>query len=711
MKKTTIIISMLILISNISFSQKSMNLYEKISSSSPHKLLLPKNGNKSLCDTATPFGIEYCNCVLSLYPQDVVTPYDSGYFVGQNVFNYSEIAQQFFGLGTGTISDVYIWFGAKAGTTGNTFVNIYDVNSSGKPGTLLGTSAIVPKSAIDTFYSINITSISDLTDYHFSTPVNIPNDFFISISIPATFSDGTDELGIATTENACCMPDDSTLCYYKGGTWNSFYHSYGVSFDMAAFPIFCSAGLSTPVADFSATDNIISTGTSLQFTDQSLNIPTNWSWALTPNTGFAYTGGTSSVSQNPQIIFNNAGTYTVALTATNSYGSNTLTRNNYINVLNSFPPSWCDTAIISSFSGTCIDSLIIYPFGTPLTPNDSGYITGQNYAHLSEFGQYFYSTPNTSISDIIVSYALKAGATGYTYAKIYSDWPYSPSTLLGTSAMIVKSAIDTSNHGKNFNNVYHFPTPISVGSNYFVSIVMPATYAYGTDELAIYNSNLSCTNDGYGFINDGTQWHQYYDILQNEIDLAIFPIVNAPPAGCYALYNIYPDTALLHHYYVTNLASGVQPLSYLWSWGDGSYDSIPYPSHTYSAAGYYNICLTITDASGGCTSTYCDSSNIQKSELSIFSLTVIPSGTTGIIEQEVNNPITIFPNPASNIITINSLQKKSEILILNIQGQLIKSMIADKSTITFDISDFAKGMYFVKVTTDNGTVTKKIIKE
>lgn len=47
-------------------------------------------------------------------------------------------------------------------------------------------------------------------------------------------------------------------------------------------------------------------------------------------------------------------------------------------------------------------------------------------------------------------------------------------------------------------------------------------------------------------------------------------------------------------------------ISWNWDFGDGtSTSSVPNPTHIYSMAGNYTICLTITDA-GGCTSSYCE---------------------------------------------------------------------------------------------------------
>jgi Zn-dependent metalloprotease/PKD repeat protein len=84
---------------------------------------------------------------------------------------------------------------------------------------------------------------------------------------------------------------------------------------------------SAPVANFSATNTNFCEGTCINFTDNSTNTPTSWSWS--------FPGGnpSSSTAQNPSnICYNSAGTYSVILTSSNSGGSNTKTTNGYITV-------------------------------------------------------------------------------------------------------------------------------------------------------------------------------------------------------------------------------------------------------------------------------------------------------------------------------------------------------------------------------------------
>lgn len=72
--------------------------------------------------------------------------------------------------------------------------------------------------------------------------------------------------------------------------------------------------------------------------------------------------------------------------------------------------------------------------------------------------------------------------------------------------------------------------------------------------------------------------------------------------------------------------------------------------------------------------------------------------------------ISVFPNPVTNKISIETAQKSS-IEILNIQGRILKSANTSGNHATIDISGFAKGMYFVKVKTEKTIAVKKFVKE
>ena len=94
--------------------------------------------------------------------------------------------------------------------------------------------------------------------------------------------------------------------------------------------------------------------------------------------------------------------------------------------------------------------------------------------------------------------------------------------------------------------------------------------------------------------------------------------------------------------------------------------------------------------------------------------TVIVYPLTGI--EEINNNagnIAVYPNPPNDNITIDivSLTKGESISIYDIQGQLILQQPLQHAKTNINISTLAKGVYFVKVKTENGMEVKKIVKE
>jgi beta propeller repeat protein len=85
-----------------------------------------------------------------------------------------------------------------------------------------------------------------------------------------------------------------------------------------------------PVAGFTASPTSGVVNTPITFTDTSIGNPTQWNWSWGDGPPTSWTNGTT---QNPTHSYANPGSYTVSLTASNAYGSNTITRTGYITVL------------------------------------------------------------------------------------------------------------------------------------------------------------------------------------------------------------------------------------------------------------------------------------------------------------------------------------------------------------------------------------------
>jgi PKD repeat protein len=86
-----------------------------------------------------------------------------------------------------------------------------------------------------------------------------------------------------------------------------------------------------PEVEFTADQTEICPSDVVKFTDLTTNNPTFWHWMITPDF-YEFVNSTNAYSQNPYIKFNSSGNYSISLTAVNGSGSQSLTKNGFINV-------------------------------------------------------------------------------------------------------------------------------------------------------------------------------------------------------------------------------------------------------------------------------------------------------------------------------------------------------------------------------------------
>nr|WP_199001914.1 T9SS type A sorting domain-containing protein [Flavobacterium sp. ASV13] len=98
----------------------------------------------------------------------------------------------------------------------------------------------------------------------------------------------------------------------------------------------------------------------------------------------------------------------------------------------------------------------------------------------------------------------------------------------------------------------------------------------------------------------------------------------------------------------------------------------------------------------------------KKDTANLFYIKTAYSGTLGLDQNFEPNKMIIYPNPVSNqmFISADNIQK---VEIYNLLGTLVKT--SGKDTESIDVNHLASGSYIVKATTDQGIITKKIIKK
>ncbi len=140
----------------------------------------------------------------------------------------------------------------------------------------------------------------------------------------------------------------------------------------------------------------------------------------------------------------------------------------------------------------------------------------------------------------------------------------------------------------------------------------------------------------------------------------------------------------------TNSSTGAGSLTYAWDFGDSNTSTVPNPVHTYASNGTYSVTLTVTDDCGTAT---------ESSSVVIL--------TISINNQTAKNKVTVYPNPSNGIININTTQNAT-VVVYNAIGSVVSSSVTNNNSLTIDLNNQAKGIYFVRIVTNDGIVVEKV---
>lgn len=77
------------------------------------------------------------------------------------------------------------------------------------------------------------------------------------------------------------------------------------------------------------------------------------------------------------------------------------------------------------------------------------------------------------------------------------------------------------------------------------------------------------------------------------------------------------------------------------------------------------------------------------------------------IQEVANNSTVIYPNPANNVINVNSTSNINGVEIYTIAGQKVANYTANGTQTAISVSNLSNGMYLMKINTENGTSVQK----
>lgn len=138
-----------------------------------------------------------------------------------------------------------------------------------------------------------------------------------------------------------------------------------------------------------------------------------------------------------------------------------------------------------------------------------------------------------------------------------------------------------------------------------------------------------------------------------------------------------------------------------YNWSSGGTTNVLSNTGAASGLGTTNHVLTVTQASTGCTAT--DDINITY------------NSCVGLSEVDADLNVNLYPNPATNFVTVEIYDKFNEgnlkLEILNSIGQVVtsRSIVNSSEKVIMDVNNFSKGMYLVRISSDKLYMTKKLI--
>ena len=419
--------------------------------------------------------------------------------------------------------------------------------------------------------------------------------------------------------------------------------------------------------------------------------------------------GTGTATGNaPTHVFPTNGTYAVCLTM----NSNTTIPNSCINTT-------CMTVVVTNAT----------PSVTPCNANFS-YTLGAN--GLVNFA----STSTGTISGTIYSWTFgnTGTASGITASNTYTSNGYKPICLTITNS-VVAFCTNTKCDSVLITNA---PTPTVTPCNAnFTSVlgangsVNFASTSTGTSVSTNYSWNFSGSATGTGitpthtYTSNGpklvclTITNSVTNCINTKCDTVFITNIGGSVTPCApsVVYTLTKDTTqALTWYSFPSYPSNITNAT--WYWGDGSTTTGLYPTHTYSAAGTYSTCVTVSVSCGTITATYCYVAGIFRSSESndMITVNIRQAVPTGIQNQtKAEDLINIYPNPSNGEFVLELTASAKElkgntVLIYNIMGEKVfEQQLLTNSKQTIDVSNLANGTYLINVSSESGSFHKKII--
>jgi PKD repeat protein len=324
---------------------------------------------------------------------------------------------------------------------------------------------------------------------------------------------------------------------------------------------------SPPITNFSTSGSNTCSGL-VSFYDQTSNSPTGWLW----NFG----DGNSSSQQNPTHSYTSSGNYTVELVTSNSFGSDTITYSNLIQVnLTNTPPIAPSCTPTTGIAGT-IGNYGITEFNFGNLSNTSGTST-EGYSDFTCDSSLFY---------IGQTYTLRATHISVIPQNFFAWIDFNNNGIFETATEQIVSNLVS---GDSTSTTVSIPSFGVVNTPLRLRIMSDASFSGQLDP---------CTDPVYGQAEDYTIYLAYNF---------------SPPDTDFESNINYSCDGIVEF---SDLSSNI-PYAWYWDFGDGNSSISQNPIHTYINNGIYDVTLISSNLYGDDSTTYSQYIEIDSTNLVI----------------------------------------------------------------------------------------------
>ncbi|MBL7902573.1 MAG: PKD domain-containing protein [Bacteroidia bacterium] len=585
----------------------------------------------------------------------------------------------------------------------------------GSPGTFTGTGGAgmtamttytMPGTYTVTLFILTVPSCSSQVTHTLSINNPTPNCSLSVGTTPAT--------GSATCNGSATVTNVTGLCGAPSYTWIPGGLSGGSVTGLCpgtVYTVIASAGTGTnccPTVSntFSVSANncnvnanfTYSVGANglVNFTNLSTgtnSILTTYSWTLG--------NGQTSNAQNPSTTYTANGQYWVSLWAING------------------PSCWDSTSVLVNVNtvtgGTCnLNANFSFSYGSNGLVNFLNTSTGTvNPAYYWNFGNG--SSQGFTLTNPSMTYT--ANGSYQVKLKVYNSGTLSP-TCSDSAFQIVNitNAVGPCNLVAGFTH--------TVGANGVVNFGNTST---GTVANTVYFWNFGDGTTGFG----ANPNHTYpsagaYFVIMTAINNSVncmstaSTAINVTGINCVANANFSVAPTNTAQYWTATPSFPWNVTNAVWSWGDGSSSVGLYSSHSYSAAGLYSICLSVT-VSCGATSTTCATYSISKvsSSAAMIQINVVPPQLVevGIADQVLAlSGVNFYPNPNNGVLNVELNSGNTApygLQIIDLSGRILFTTSIDaakeNNQKVIDLHTLPNGVYILQLEQAGQRLNSKLV--